>query len=52
MIIVILQAQGKDKKKGELAATSPASHFVTWSAKSSSKNEDNLIRPDKMSAPK
>ena len=43
-------AQGKDKNKVELAATS-AGHLVNWLAKSSSENEYNLIGSDKMSAP-
>lgn len=50
MIIVIIQAQGKDEKMMELADTS--SYLVTWLAKLQSKNEGNLIRPQKMSAPK
>lgn len=52
MIIVIKQAPGKDKKKAALAATSPTDHLITWLAKSSRKNEDDLIRPNKISAPK
>lgn len=46
MKVVLIQAQGKDEKTMELADTS--SYFVICLNKLQSKNENNLIRPQKM----